>query len=77
MTSVNESPEVGSRWDDQRTRFVGVGRLSSGYYTARVMAVAEKYVMARFSGAMPFVVPLKEWHERFKPKPLTKRKEPS
>lgn len=52
-------PAIGSRWDS---------RLSDE--TVRVMAVAEGYVMCRFTGATPIIIHLSDWNKRFVLKPL-------
>jgi hypothetical protein len=64
-------PEVGSRWDGLMFGIIPGILTRQGYMqkTARVMAVADGYVMARFTHAMPFVMHLSEWFQKFTPKP--------
>lgn len=41
--------------------------------TCRVMCdPVEGYVMARYKGAMPFLVHVSDWHQKFKKKELSK-----
>lgn len=57
-------PEAGQRWDTDDMVFKQ-GAWGRGTRTARVMAVAEGYIMARFQGAVPFVMHASDWHRKF------------
>ena len=69
-------PEVGSRWDGKMYGWDGEKCRHYGMVarTAKVMAVADGYVMARCTGAMPFVSHLNEWFQKWTPKPGMKSK---
>lgn len=64
MANLSALPPIkaGSIWTDNRVFFIK----SEGRSTeARVMAVAENYVMARFPRAMPFVIGEAEFRKGF------------
>lgn len=55
--------KAGSRWVDEAVAFV----TRTPTLNARVMAVADGYVMLRFPYGMPFVMSKKEFLARFSP----------
>lgn len=58
-----ELSAVNSRWDRKLD-------LGAPARTVRVMGVVEGYVVARFSGRMPFLTHMSDWHDAFVPKPM-------
>lgn len=55
-------PDANSRWDYRNRE-----------KTVRVMGVAEGWVIARNTGATPFVTHMSDWHQKFTPKIMPKR----
>jgi hypothetical protein len=61
-------PEINSRWDRPHLGYGG-----SSFRTVRVMGIVEGYVVARLSGASPFLVRLSDFHRTYSPKIMPKR----
>lgn len=59
-----DEPRKNSRWRETiPTGFSADPRLE----VIRVMGVVENYVVARRTGCMPFVAPIRDWSQRFEP----------
>ena len=54
-------PRIDSKWTEINSIHPAGSKLTS----AKVMAYADGYVMARFPGCIPFVCSLEKWYERF------------
>lgn len=59
---MSEQPAKNSKW----LKIVS-SPFSDERRLVRVMGVIENYVVARHTGAMPFLTPAKKWHAQFKP----------
>lgn len=57
-------PEVNSRWDRPN---------NGSTRTVRVMGCVEGYVVARFTGCMPFLIHMSDWYHAYQPKIMPKR----
>jgi len=60
--NVADAPTPKSKWRERKPSFIAA---DPKHEIFRVMAVVDGYVMARRTGCMPFIVPLKQWHGHF------------